>query len=104
MAYTEEQKALLINQLRRNLELTFDFLDAESRLDKEQQLGFYIDAAITFIEREGITLNYADGGDQMLIVFYAAYLYDKRKDGVSVMPRALRINLNNRLFQEKINA
>lgn len=103
MAYTNEQKATLLKMLEYNLELIFDYMDAEAKAQKEEQLGYYIDSAIKFIEREGVKLNYTDIGDNMLITMYASYLYDKRMDGVSVMPRALRINLNNRLFQQKIH-
>lgn len=103
MAYTDEQKATLITMLKYNLEIITDYMDAEAKLQKETQLGYYVDSAIAFIEREGITLNYANVGDLMLITMYAAYLYDKRNDGVSVMPRALRYNLNNRVFQEKLD-
>ena len=104
MAYTNEQKATLLKMLEYNLELIFDYMDAEAKEQKEEQLGYYIDSAISFIEREGIVIKYSDVGDNMLITMYASYLYDKRMDGVSVMPRALRINLNNRLFQQKANA
>lgn len=103
MAYTEEQLEALLTMLEYNLELNFSFYDAEAKEQKETQLKFYIDSAIGFIEREGITLDYTKTDDLMLVVMYSAYLYDKRMDGVSVMPRALRYNLNNRLFQEKID-
>lgn len=100
---TDTQKETLLTMLEYNLELIFDYMDAEAKKQKETQLGYYIDSAVTFIEREGITINYQDTGDLMLITMYAAYLYDKRMDGVSIMPRALRYNLNTRLFQEKVN-
>ena len=103
MAYTETEKQTLLSMLEMNLELIFDYMDAESKLKKETQLGYYIDSSIEFIEREGITLNYGSTGDLMLITMYASYLYEKRNDGVSVMPRALRYNLNNRVLQEKVN-
>ena len=103
MAYTDEQRATLITMLKYNLEIITDYMDAEAKQQKETQLGYYVDSAIAFIEREGITLNYANVGDLMLITMYAAYLYDKRNDGVSVMPRALRYNLNNRVFQEHLD-
>lgn len=102
MAYTEEQKTVLLTMLEHNLELIFDYMDEDARTQKETQLGYYIDSAISFIEREGVTIDYEDVGDEMLIVMYASYLYEKRNDGVSVMPRALRYNLNNRVFKEKI--
>lgn len=103
MAYTEQQKATLLSMLENNLSLVFDYMDAESALEKRTQLGYYIDAAIEFIEREGITLDYQKVGDLQIVTMYAAYLYEKRNDGVSVMPRILRYNLNTRVFQEKVN-
>lgn len=103
MAYTETQLETLLTMLEYNLEMIFDYMDTESRQQKEMQLTYYIDSAIQFIETEGITLDYDAVGDLMLVVMYASYLYEKRNDGVSVMPRALRYNLNNRLFKEKVN-
>lgn len=103
MAYTDNQFSTLLVMLEANLELIMDYMDAEAKAQKETQLSYYIDAAIEFIEREGITLDYDKMGDLMLVTMYASYLYDKRHDGVSIMPRALRYNLNNRLFQEKAN-
>lgn len=100
---TETQKETLLTMLKYNLEIITDYMDAEAKQQKDTQLGYYIDSAVSFIEREGITLDYENIGDLMLITMYAQYLYDKRMDGVSVMPRALRYNLNNRLFQEKAN-
>jgi hypothetical protein len=90
--------------LEYNLEIIMDYMDVDAKTQKETQLGYYIDAAVDFIEREGVTIDYEKIGDLMLITMYAQYLYDKRMDGVSVMPRALRYELNNRLFQEKANA
>lgn len=103
MAYTDTQRNTLLAMLESNLEMIMDYMDAEAKAQKETQLTYYIDASIEFIEREGITLNYDNIGDLMLVTMYASYLYDKRHDGVSIMPRALRYNLNNRLFQEHLN-
>ena len=103
MAYTDDQRNTLLSMLEMNLGLIFDYMDEEAKLQKETQLGYYIDSAIEFIEREGVSLNYDSMGDLMLVTMYAAYLYEKRNDGVSVMPRALRYNLNNRVLQEKVN-
>ena len=103
MAYTNTQLETLITMLEYNLEIITDYMDTDAKAQKEAQLTQYIDSAISFIEREGVTLDYNDVGDLMLITMYAAYLYDKRADGVSVMPRALRYNLNNRVFQENVN-
>lgn len=60
-----------------------------------------IEAAIGFIEREGIELD-DTAEDVQLVVMYAAYLYRCRKKTDTGMPRMLRWTLNNRLFgQEK---
>lgn len=71
------------------------------------------------IEREGIVLNVqaVSGGDEtgesetgltiedgMLVQMYAAYLYRKRKEENTAMPRSLRYALNNRLFSQKGSA
>lgn len=101
--YTDEQKATLLKMLEFNLSLIFDFMDAQSKTEKEEQLMFYIDSSIKFIEIEGINIDYEDIGDLQIITMYAAYLYDKRNDGVSVMPRALRYAMNIRVLQQKVN-
>lgn len=100
---SEQQLQTLLTMLKNDLELIFDYMDDESRQSKEAQLTTYIYAAINFIETEGIELKYENFGDLMLITMYASWLYDKRKDGVAVMPRMLRYNLNNRLFSQKVN-
>ena len=99
---TNEQMASLLVMLEANLELFTEWMDADAKTRKETELTQYIESAISFIEREGITLDLDDVSDDMLVTMYANYLYDKRKDGVAIMPRVLRYNLNNRLFQEKL--
>lgn len=56
-----------------------------------------ISAARALIVREGINLT-DDIEDTMLIEMYAAYLYRKRRESNSAMPRMLRWALNNRLL------
>lgn len=92
----------LVVMLERSLEIITDFMDAPALASKEAELGLYIDAAKRFITTEGITLDLDDDGDCQLIVMYAAWLYNKRKDASSAMPRMLRWTLNNRLFQQKM--
>ena len=80
-----------------------------------KQYDAYLTNIITLakaaIEREGIILktenctgttepNYIVE-DAMLIAMYAAYLYRKRKEENSAMPRMLRYELNTRLFSQK---
>ena len=61
-----------------------------------------LQAAKSYIAREGITLNETIEDDQ-LVVQYAAWLWRKRGgDEQSSMPRMLRYLLNNRLFSEKM--
>ena len=104
--YTDD---VLLTMLKQSLEIITDFMDADAKKAKEDELKLYIDTAQEFITREGITLEDTTG-DAMLQVMYAMWLYDKRKTTgskytsyyIQNMPRMLRINLNNRLFQEKV--
>ena len=98
----QKNKAVLLKMLENNLELYLSYYDSEAKERKENELMTYIQASIRFIEREGITLDLEDIGDNTLVVMYASWLYDKRKDGVAIMPRMLRYNLDNRLFDEKV--
>lgn len=100
---TDDQMTALLTMLKYNLGIITDYMDQEAKEQKEAQLQNYINASVEFIERQGITLDYDAIGDLMLVTMYSQYLYDKRMDGVSVMPRALRYELNNRVFQEKVN-
>lgn len=100
---TDEQLKVLLAMLKNNLELITDYMDEESKNSKELELTQYLQASANFIEREGITLDYEEIDDELLVVMYASWLYDKRKDGVAIMPRMLRYNLNNRLFAQKVN-
>lgn len=62
------------------------------------QLEQYIQAAISFIKREGVALTAPYSiEDGQLIEMYAAYLFRKRDSGEG-MPRMLRWALNNRIF------
>ena len=60
-----------------------------------EYLAAFLSAATSAIEREGIAL--ADTAeDGMLCVQYAAYLYRRRREQDTAMPRYLRWMLNNR--------
>lgn len=96
----------LLVMLKANLEIITDYMDEEARAAKDAQLMVYIDAAKTYITREGATLSLDDIGDCQLIIMYAEWLYDKRKVNVGYgnsveMPRMLRWNLNNKLAEAK---
>lgn len=64
-------------------------------------LAQLIEASKRSIEREGITLDVGEIDDINLIVMYASYLYRKRNDDSTGMPRMLRYALNNRLLSQK---
>lgn len=82
----------ILNILRIYLQISVHNMDA--LLEK------MIIAAEQAIMNEGITLIPGDEADEMLVVQYAAWLYDKRKEDVP-MSRMLRWQLNNRLLKEK---
>lgn len=100
----------LLTMLKAGLEISTDYMDASGAASKELELTQYIYTAIDFIEREGVKLNEGSTSDQLLITMYAMWLYDKRKTTgskytsyyIQNMPRMLRWNLNNRLFQQKV--
>lgn len=100
---TDEQLENLVTMLQYNEEIILDYMDDDARTALSTQLSQYVQTAANFIEREGITLDLDQIDDCMLVVMYASWLYDKRKDGVSIMPRMLRYNLNNRLFAQKVD-
>lgn len=62
-----------------------------------------INLAKESIEAEGIVIN-GTREDNMLIEMYAAHLYRKRKENQNEMPRMLRWQLNNKLFNQKAGA
>lgn len=69
--------------------------------EREMQLTQYIDAAIGFIETEGLVFtNPYTVTEGQLIEMYAAYLFRKR-DTSEAMPRSLRWALNNAIFKQR---
>lgn len=67
----------------------------------DSRLSHYLTSAKDYIEREGITLDDSVISDGNLVIMYASWLWKKRDTGEG-MPRMLRWNLNNRLFNEKV--
>lgn len=55
------------------------------------------------IEGEGITLDLSEVDDCMTVAMYAAYMYRFRARPDNPMPRMLRLRLNDRLLDEKMN-
>lgn len=85
----------MLTQLKVDLGITTDAYD--SRLTQ------YLNAAAGQIAREGITLDSSKADDVLLQVIYAAWMW-RRRDSGEGMPRMLRYQMNNRLFQEKVTA
>ena len=56
--------------------------------------------AIALMDREGI-VNDGTNDYDMAVIDYAAFLFRKRAKTEMVMPRFLRIELNNLLFSQK---
>lgn len=96
--------AELLVMLEANLEIITDYMDDDASEAKETELTQYLNAAKGYIATEGITLDLTNISDCMLVVMYAGWLYEKRKDASVGMPRMLRWNLNNRLFSEKVRS
>lgn len=62
-----------------------------------------IEAAKVYIKTEGINLDSENPGDNEIVSMYAAYLFRKRANDNSPMPRMLRYAMNNRLFEQKVS-
>ena len=80
-------KATQLSLLKIDLQISTDKLDAF--------LYVMLDGAAAAIARENIKLTDSIE-DGMLIIQYAAYLYRKRREQNTAMPRYLRWMLNNR--------
>lgn len=66
----------------------------------EEYLKKLIVQATALMSREGIVDDGTDDYD-MAVIDYAAFLFRKRAKTEKVMPRLLRIELNNLLFSQK---
>lgn len=69
----------------------------------DDRLRQYMKSAKANIEREGVALSDASPVDCDLIVRYAAHMWRKRDSGEGI-PRMLRWEINNRLFEKKEQA
>lgn len=81
----------ILTVLKTDLEVSTD--------SRDEYLNNLIKLAEAAITTEGITLD-DTVEDGMLVATYAAFLYRKRRENVS-MPRSLRYLLNNRLLSQK---
>lgn len=81
--------------------LTLLRIDLQISTDKlDEYLNALLEASAAAIAREGITIE-DNTEDNMLTVQYAAYLYRKRREQDTAMPRYLRWQLNNRKISEE---
>lgn len=84
-------EATMLEMLRIDLGITTTKYDA--RLKK------LLESAKTEIEREGVTLSPSDSvSDANLVIQYTGWLWRKRDTGEG-MPRMIRWQINNRLFE-----
>lgn len=90
--------AELLAALKQNLKTEDEFLDQQAIAARDAQLQLYIDSAIEFIKREGADLSTEKG--QLLIILYAAWLYEH--PNAEKMPRAIRYNLNNLIYDQHL--
>lgn len=79
--------------------LKVDLQISTPRMD--EYLRDLIWSAQSLITTEGINIDLCNQEDCMLTEMYAAYLYRKRREDTTGMPRMLRWALNNRLFSQK---
>lgn len=79
----------MLSMLKIDLGITTTVYDA--------RLAQYLTAAKSEIEREGVTLSPDSVDDSNIVINYAAWLWRKRDTGEG-MPRMLRWQINNRLF------
>ena len=67
----------------------------------DERLAQYLKTAKDEIEREGLTLSPTDNlADANLVIQYAAWTWRKRDTGEG-MPRMIRWQINNRLFERE---
>ena len=90
--------AELLTALKWNLKMDDEYLDEQAITARDAQLQLYIDSAIEYIEREGADLSGSDG--QLLIVLYAAWLYEH--PNAEKMPKAIRWTLNNLIYGQHL--
>lgn len=67
---------------------------------RDELLAAQISAALKMLEKNGIALDMTDEGDMLLLVMYAAYLHERRKNPELAMPQPLRYALNCRIVHK----
>ena len=81
------------------LEAALDMRNAPEA--RKTQLSQLLEVAASRIAAMGITLDDANVGDMQLQVDYAAWMFKRRNQSVTTMPRWLDLDLKNRLVAEK---
>lgn len=89
----------LIAMVIDDLEISTEYMDQIALDALNRKIGLCVRSAQEYIKREGVTLTDSQG-DSQLIIMFASFLY---RGGDTVrMPKMLRYQLNNRIFQEAI--
>lgn len=87
---------VLLVFLKVNIGISQDTTTYDTRLES------MINQAKAEIAQLGITYDATSAQDNGIVVEYATWLWMRRRTGEG-MPRMLRLDLNNRLFAEKMN-
>ena len=69
----------------------------------DERLTSLLEVAKKEIEKEGATLDLNDISDSELVIDYARYLWQSRREPMTE-PRSLRWRINNRIFGGKTDA
>lgn len=86
-----------MNELLERLKIDLGIINSTVYDNRLTQL---LDVAKKEIEREGAPVDLADVSDQELVIDYARYLWQSRREPMTE-PRSLRWRINNRIFGKK---
>lgn len=67
----------------------------------DDRLKQYLNVAAENIKNEGVAIDYTRYDHNQIIIMYAGWMWRKRESGQG-MPRMVRYQLNNLIFQSKI--
>ncbi|WHY76230.1 hypothetical protein QNH20_19180 [Neobacillus sp. WH10] len=87
----EQTKATLLSLLKLDLGISHNLRDS--------YFNNILVSAQNEIERTGVTMDFSNVDDQMLVVDYAAWSYRKRQEDIP-LSRNLQIRINNRIIKK----
>lgn len=67
----------------------------------DERLKQYLNVAAENIKNEGVTLDYSRYDHNQIVIMYAGWMWRRRESGQG-MPRMVRYQLNNLIFQDKM--